>query len=216
MSDFDDGVQGEAVMLGAREREPRAVNRLAMLSLLVVLVVTTVGLILQRDQQSRPSHVPVPTGEGDYPDEWKTTLEDARAKVSFDVVLPDHATASRESITDVFVWPEGHAVAIRFPAPAPISDKPVRQGYVEVFESPWTGGDPAKAWAEDVAASDIVGEGVIDIEGLPALTVPPNSPTDIEGANPAFLRFVYEGLDIQISGGDDLNSLIDIATTMIR
>ena len=36
------------------------------------------------------------------------------------------------------------------------------------------------------------------------------------GENPAFLRFVVEGVEIQMGGGEDLNLLLEIAETIIR
>jgi hypothetical protein len=41
------------------------------------------------------------------------------------------------------------------------------------------------------------------------------SPTDPEQANPAFLRFVVDGVDIEISGGEKLDTLVEIAETMV-
>jgi hypothetical protein len=37
----------------------------------------------------------------------------------------------------------------------------------------------------------------------------------MDRANPAFLRFVHDGIDIQILGGDDLDLLIRIAKSML-
>jgi hypothetical protein len=186
-----------------------------MVGLVVFAVIAgVVAVALTSGDEVRPSESGT-AGLGDYPDEWRTDLEGARSRAAFELILPDDPRTDVASITDVFLWPEGHAVAVRFPAPPPVTAEPVRQLYIEVFETPWTGGDPAVAWEEDVAKSGIEGETTLEIEGVPALGVPAHSPTDIEKSNPAFLRFVYRGLDIQISGGDDLKALIEIAESMI-
>jgi hypothetical protein len=203
-------------MLGVSDHRWRGVGRIGGLAVVVALVAVAVGVVALTSGDREPPSAASTGGLGDYPDEWKTDLQDARSRVSFELVLPEDSRASVANITDVFVWPEGHAVALRFPAPPAITDEPVRQGYLEIFETPWTGDDPATAWAEDVANAGIEGESAFEIEGIPALGVTAQSPTDIERANPAFLRFVYKGLDIQISGGDDLKALVEIAQSMIR
>jgi hypothetical protein len=37
----------------------------------------------------------------------------------------------------------------------------------------------------------------------------------LQDANPAFLRFVLDGTEIQIAGGDDLDALVQIAESLI-
>jgi hypothetical protein len=54
-----------------------------------------------------------------------------------------------------------------------------------------------------------------DLNGVPATSVEPNSPGDEERANPAYVEFVLNGIQVQISGGSDLKALLSIASTMI-
>ncbi len=140
-----------------------------------------------------------------YPDEWKTTLQAAQSQAKFTIDLPSDPLANTGNITAVYVWPQGAAVALDFPAPA-VPQTPVRQDYIEVWESPWTGGDPAQSFAADIAADPVVGKAMYSIDGMPALGVTAHSPNDFERANAAFLRFVVNGVDVQISGGEDRGS----------
>jgi hypothetical protein len=54
-----------------------------------------------------------------------------------------------------------------------------------------------------------------DIDGVVALGVTAHSPSDIEGADPAFLRFVVNGIEVEISGGESIDTLIAIAQTIV-
>jgi hypothetical protein len=148
-----------------------------------------------------------------YPERWKTSLDAATAQAKFRVILPNHELANSSNIAAAYVWPDGNAVALQFPAPSP--DSQVRQPYREVWESPWTGGDPLKDFQKSLAAAPAVGQTITSIGGIPALSVTARSPTDSEEANPAFLRFVLGGVEIQISGGENLTDLIQIAQSMI-
>jgi hypothetical protein len=148
-----------------------------------------------------------------YPERWKTSLDAATAQAKFRVLLPNHELANSSNIAAAYVWPNGSTIALQFPPPSP--DVRVRQPYIEVWETTWTGGDPVKDFQRSLAAAPAVGQTITSIGGIPALSVTARSPTDSEEANPAFLRFVLEGTEIHISGGESLSDLIDIAESMI-
>jgi hypothetical protein len=78
-----------------------------------------------------------------YPDEWKTSLQSAKARVSFHVFVPSDPLANSENITAVYAYQDGAAIALEFPSPAE-SKSFVRQEYIEVWEAAWTDGDPAQ------------------------------------------------------------------------
>jgi hypothetical protein len=158
---------------------------------------------------------PTPSLLSDYPTAWRSPPDDVLAGAGFEPVMPTHAFANADLITDAYLWPGGDAIAVRFPAPPATTGGSVRQPFIELFEAPWAGGDPGSAWERDVASSSIDGAAVVEIEGVPTLVVPPFSPTDIERANPALLRFVLDDVDVQLSGGDSLDVLVEIAHTMI-
>jgi hypothetical protein len=44
--------------------------------------------------------------------------------------------------------------------------------------------------------------------GLPALCVEPRSPTDPQEANPAYLSVVVGKVEVEVSGGDSLKTLL--------
>jgi hypothetical protein len=155
---------------------------------------------------------PAPAFEGQYPDEWKVSLSEAKKLAAFPVVVPDHPAANEEDLTAVYVHPGGSTVAMQFPAP---KESDVRQQYLEVFLVPWDGGDPADHFAEDIDKDPVIGKSILSVDGVPAEGTLANSPSDGDQANPAYLRFVYEGLEIQISGGDSLDLLIEVAETVV-
>jgi hypothetical protein len=70
-------------------------------------------------------------------------------------------------------------------------------------------------FADTVASTPYDEDSAINLNGAPATTVEPNSPSDDEGANPAYVEFVVRGVDVQISGGNDLEALVSIARAMI-
>lgn len=165
-----------------------------------------------------------PTGTGStelltidtaYPAEWRVAdIAAAQPTVAFPLVLPNDPSANQQNIAAIYVRPDRLAVYIEFPAPT-APQIPVRQDYIEVFESPWRGGDPAQDYATDIAAEPVVGKQLYDVSGVPALGVSAHSPSDQEQANPAFLRFVHRGIEYQISGGESVDLLIEIAKTIV-
>ncbi len=176
------------------------------------------GPLLVRSQDERagrvPSAGPVAGGEVEYPETWKRTLEEAWAEATFPLVLPDHPAANVSNLKAVYLWPNGRAVALRFPPPsAPL--RPTRQAFIEIWESPWTGGDPEAEMVADLGAAPDVGKRLYEIDGVPALGVSAHSPSDVEGADPAFLWFVHDGIELKVAGGEDLDLLLEIARTIV-
>lgn len=152
------------------------------------------------------------TFQPQYPEEWKSTLADAKDKAAFALLVPDHPAANESNITAVYIRPGGSTVAMQFPAP---TKSDVRQEYLEVFLLPWAGGNPEDHFAKDIEQAPVIGKSMYTIGGVIAEGTLAHSPDDIDQANPAYLRFVYEGLEVQISGGENLDLLIEIAQTMV-
>lgn len=186
----------------------------AVLSLVVVASALAIGRRSGQEAGESAHARRVAGGEFQYPDEWKTTLDTATVDAAFTLVVPSHPNANIANVTAVYLWPDRSAVALRFPSPMSPAT-PIRQEYIEVWESPWTGGDPSADFAADLAAAPVKGKDLYDINGIPALGVTAHSPSDLDQRNPAFLRFVYEGIEFEISGGEDLNLLIEIAKTIV-
>jgi hypothetical protein len=187
---------------------------MATCSVVIVILAPLFGSARNAGVDSPESRlVTVPEDQG-YPDEWSTTLEDARARVQFEILLPDHPFANESNITAVYVYSDDAAVAIQFPSPSEPS-APLRQEYLEVWESAWTSGDPLENFEEDLRESPAEGKSILDLGGVPALGVTARSSSDVDRANPAFLRFEIDGTDVQISGGESLDVLIEIGRSLI-
>lgn len=185
---------------------------------ITLFVVASAGILALRSASRGTGEVGesrwAPGGVLQYPDEWRTTLDTAMANARFGLILPNHPKANSGNVTAVYLWPDRSTVALQFP-PLAVAASPVRQDYIEVWESPWTGGDPNADFAADMAAAPAVGKALYDIDGIPALGVTAHSPSDMDEANPAFLRFVFQGIEVEISGGEDVNMLIEIAKSIV-
>jgi hypothetical protein len=149
-----------------------------------------------------------------YPSDWQMPLSQVETLAAFPVLVPSAQTANQANVTAVYLWPNRMAVALDFPAPA-VPDYPTRQNYIEVYESLWGGSDPLSDFQADMAQNPVQGKAIYDLGGIPALGVAAHSTGDANGSNPAFLRFVFRGVEIQVSGGESLETLIGIAKTII-
>lgn len=157
-------------------------------------------------------HEEVPTLE--YPEAWRISLAQAIAEARFPVRLPAHPAASSDNTIATYLSPDGLMFIMRFPPPSP-PEAPVRQAYIEVFQSPWTRGDPEVSYETDIASDPLTGKNLYKVRGFTALGVEAHSP-DVDGRiNAAFLRFVVDGVEIQVSGGESLELLIEIAESTL-
>jgi hypothetical protein len=57
---------------------------------------------------------------------------------------------------------------------------------------------------------------VIQIKGVDALEMTPYSPFDSDRANPALISLEVKGVEVQVSGGDNLDSIRAIATDIVE
>jgi hypothetical protein len=150
-----------------------------------------------------------------YPTDWLVdTVDQAQDAVTFLIVIPDDAAANAGNVGWVYVFPGGMAVALDFPSPAD-PESPVRQEYIEVYEAPWTDGDPLETYESDLEHAPDPAKSLMEIDGVTALTVQAHAASDQSEANPAFIRFVTNGVEIQISGGESLHALVAIATSIL-
>lgn len=150
-----------------------------------------------------------------YPDSWKVgSVAEAASAADFRLFIPDAPVADPGDLMGVFVYPSG-AVALVYPSPGR-PEAYILQEYVEVWEAPWTEkDDPLAAFQADVTQSPTDGKSVTTIRDLPALVVAPHSKDAVGESNAAFVEFVVDGIDIEISGGEDLNALIAVAESII-
>ena len=152
--------------------------------------------------------------EPGYPAGWEVgDLDSARDVAKFTLIDPPASLTEVQTITHVFVFPDDVAVAVDF-APQ-TQDTATRQNYIEIYETTWSGGDPAKVFAETVESTPYDDDEAFNLNGVPTMSVKPNSSGDAEEANPAYVEFVVKGVQVQISGGSDLDALLSIAKSMI-
>lgn len=152
----------------------------------------------------------------DYPRSWRVgDYGEASKAASFRLLMPHTPATGADRVTDAWVFPSG-AVALDFPSPG-TPEQRIRQNYIEVYEAPWPADiDPLKEYQADLADDPSPAKSLTSVDGVPVLTVEAHSPHDFEGANPAFLRFVVDGTEIQVSGGEDLDVLLKIAQSIIE
>jgi hypothetical protein len=156
----------------------------------------------------------------------RVTLAQAERDAPFDVLVPNSAAANSDNSTGVFEGPSDDQgpidIEMRFPPPTS-SSADVRQPYVSVSESAWPDGwvargqstDPLDYYQQDLAASpDSGAKSICFVGDRPALCVEPRSQSDMAQANPAYVHLVIDNVSIEVSGGDSLPALIDIAKSL--
>lgn len=149
------------------------------------------------------------------PAAWTVDLAQAEAALVFKPRLPDTAAINSATLTKVAMDPIGNALFLEYPSLA--SDtQTTRQSHIEVYEAVWYGGDPLTAYQEDMAKSPAVGKTVCAVGSLPAVCVLPNSPSDTDQSNAAYLEFVDAGVEYEISGGGELAALLAIARSILQ
>jgi hypothetical protein len=153
-----------------------------------------------------------------YPNAWIRSQSSLASAVSFSPLLvPDSPIANKDNMTAAYVWPNESAVAMDFPVSAePKAD--ITQAYVEVWEATWRQGDPLAYYQSDLKNDPQTGKSIVSIDGTPALAVEAHSPDKdvLDHANPAFIRLETNGLEVEISGGESLNALMDVARSILQ
>jgi hypothetical protein len=153
--------------------------------------------------------------EHPYPESWALSgVREAAERADFQLVVPDTTFANPSSMTGVYLLP-GNSISMTYPSPAEPRAY-LRQPFVEVYESSWNPDrDPQKAYAELVINDENPYESLTTLDGQTALVVAPHSPADDEKANAAFVRVVSNDVEFQISGGEDLKLLEEIASSLV-
>lgn len=187
---------------------------LTALAVLAAALGAPQGRSLQATKSNRLHSSLISRNEPAYPDSWAVPANALRS-ANVRAVLPRTASANPSKASAHFVWPDGNALAVIYPLPrTPVA--PVRQNYIEVWASGWTGENAAAELREALIASSIAGARMIRIAGVPAVAVAAHSPSDMDGENPALLWFVVDRVQYQVSGGDNMNDLIAIARDIVR
>jgi hypothetical protein len=138
-------------MLGKDFSRPtRLATPQGIVAMLAVLLLIGLGFWPGGGQDREPpSRIAVAPPSVGYPEDWATTLDDAMKRLPFEILIPNHPVASESNLSAVFVYPDDSAVALQFPPPAEAA-APLRQDYIEVWESTWAGGDPLESFNQDV------------------------------------------------------------------
>jgi hypothetical protein len=142
------------------------------------------------------------------------TVQRALAGTNFPVLIPTHPLANAQNVTAAYLYPQGVAIVLQFP-PAEVPAQPVLQDFIELFEAPWESGEPMTDYLTDIREDPAVGKDIFQIGDVPALGVTAHSPSAADRSNAAFLRFVRGGVEIQLSGGESIDKLLDIAKTIV-
>jgi hypothetical protein len=187
----------------------------ALVATSALVAVGAATLVHNKEGSGPPPEEPrrAVTPEGvSYPHDWLASLQEASNEATFELFIPDSDPASTKNLQTTYLYPGGQAVAMDFPAQP--TSSPVRQEYIEVWESAWSGGDPAEFLATS-AKIDAASKELLLIDDVTILSVSAHAEADPQHANPALLRFDMSGTDVQISGGDDTAALIEIARSII-
>jgi hypothetical protein len=167
------------------------------------------------NEEPSPSVTVFAPSPSPYPSDWRSTLDEATAKATFSVKVPDTVLANRGDLEAVFLYPDAQAVVMQFPLASPPKE-PINSDHIEVWEGAWTlGDDPSAVFQEDLQTYQIAGESVFEVAGLPALGIEAHSTSIPARDDAAFLRLVVDGTDVQISGGESLDDLILIADSIV-
>lgn len=153
---------------------------------------------------------------GDHPPaEWIVSLSAARERAPYGLLFPDHPDASVENMKAAYQVPDKPAaVSFEFPSDAP--KRPLRFDGIWVAQLPWEGGDPFSNYKDDIALDPSPAKFLCEARGVPALCVNAHSPDDATGENAAFVRFVVDNIEVQLTGGESVDELIRIANTLER
>ena len=82
---------------------------------------------------------------------------------------------------------------------------------LEIYQEPWDGGDPLVEWQGLLTLDETAGE-IYLANGFPVLVNPPHS--DETGEDGAYLEIVLDGVDVQIGGGESIEDLAQVASTL--
>jgi hypothetical protein len=138
--------------------------------------------------------------ENPLDDGRKLPLADARPLIPFEIALPDHRLANRDTLVATWISPNNH-VALRFSTDVLI-----------VMQLPDF--DNAALEFGQLIASGSVKNGRLDIvQNETALVMEPDS--DVDGSNPGSLQFVRNGVSITVYGRDLTGTILkEIANTI--
>lgn len=162
---------------------------------------------------------PVLVDEPVYPPQYRVSPSQIDQNASFTVYHPNNASANDSTMSAAYVLPlkgkAGGLVEMQFPIPDSVA-RGVRQQTLSVSEEPWPYGDPNQFFDEDIATSPDAGKSRCDFNNVLAVCLAANSPSDATQQNAAYMRLDYNGISIELWGGNNLQRLIGIAHALTR
>ena len=168
--------------------------------------------------RSTLGHAPL-LSEPVYPQQYRVSPAQVDQRASFTVYHPNNASANDSMMSAAYVLPlkgkNGAVVEMQYPLPDAAAQG-VRLHTLNVTEEPWPYGDPDQFFDEDVATSPDAGKSRCDFNNVPAVCVEANSPSDATQENAAYMRLDYNGISIELWGGNNLQRLIGIAHALTR
>jgi hypothetical protein len=159
------------------------------------------------------------TSQPNYPDQDEVAPSDVDRKASFTVYHPNVPTQNDSTMSHAWVLPDkgdaAGSVVMMYPLPDSQSCG-VRQPFLSVAEEPWPYGDPDTFIDRDVADNPSPDKFRCDFNNVPAVCVRPNSADDATQENPAYVHLNYNGVSIELMGGNNLQQLLGIAHSVTR
>jgi hypothetical protein len=155
-------------------------------------------------------------GSHGYPDNWKTTIANAASTATFTLLVPSSQLADATNLSAVYVNPAGTLAAMDYPIPA--SDAASSQGLltsnIEISELPWTVGEPTTFLKDRIANFPVSGPAMCNVGAQPAMCVPSRLAGSLGQSNDADVLLDLDNDWIELQGGDSVQNLIDIASTL--
>lgn len=193
----------------------------AVLSGVLVAVVAASLVVLMRtnggegeSQGESSSGGPVSVVGGGYPPEWTTTLDKAVMEARFQVPVPDTAEANESNSKEAYLSEDGTIFALVFKNPNDSAGVAAGEEDIEIYAEPYSlSVPPLSAWKSD---AETIGKSasIRTVHGVDALVVESLAESDAGRDNPAFVRFVLDGVDISVHGGTEMGLILEIAESL--
>ncbi|CAN5468523.1 hypothetical protein BH18ACT16_BH18ACT16_14050 [soil metagenome] len=187
-------------------------RRRAFTALAGVLVLVSCGQGNPAQKQEVSAGAGGPGITINYPESWEVGPEEAEANADFPVWFPNTLKANAGTVTRSIMSPAGDEVIFMFPA----KPSKVRQQHIEIFEAPWPADEDAESDWKRIAEEYPGYAKVIEVKGVVALEMTPYSPFDSDRANPALVSLEVKGVEVEVSGGDDLDVIRSIIEDIVE
>jgi hypothetical protein len=158
----------------------------------------------------------------DNPSSWATTVSNAEAIAAFRVYVPGSgggegvtSAVSPSNMIATYAQPGGGTVVFAYNTPSQeaAASAGISQGYLSITEHPWRDGDPQTLINQRL--SIVPGSSSCTVGTTPALCVSARAPEAIGQNNPADVLLDLNNTSVELTGGDAVQTLKDIAANLI-